>query len=186
MQTTQVKQKELSANDLDQKLMSFISKYVAAVEHPSSFYVLAEDALTNEDLQQDEYCIIVTLPRHKASDFRATKADYGACVITSPNDSRMSSLLLRDESIALPYHAFDGWKYSADDRLLVIYQFSDATALEEIPFTESLALDLWACSMTAQSKNHPTYAELQEMSSGASGKGLLYVLDNKKIFERDA
>lgn len=186
MQTMQVNQKKLSDAELDQALIKFINDYAEELEHPSSFYVLAEDILTKEDLLQGEYCVVVTLPKHKASDLPATDANYGACVITSLDDRRMSSLMLRDASLALPEHAFDAWRYEAGGRLLVIYKFSDATILEEISVSESLVLDLWACSMTAQSKNHPTYAELNEASDGSSEDTLVYVLDNRKIYERKA
>ncbi|MFB9124381.1 hypothetical protein E2553_35170 [Paraburkholderia dipogonis] len=87
--------------------MDFINDYAKELEYPSSFYVLAEDVLTKQDLLQDEYCVVVRLPRLKASDLPATDANYGACVITSPDVRRMSSLMLRNTSFELPNHAFE-------------------------------------------------------------------------------
>ncbi|MGF6759135.1 hypothetical protein [Paraburkholderia sp. GAS42] len=184
MQITQIKQKKLSPDDLDQELMALINEYVATVEHPSSFYVLAKDALMNQELLPGEYCVIVALPGHKASDFPATAASNSAIVITTRN-GRMAALELRDKTIALPDHAFRAWQFEIGTRILVIYQFTDVTILEDVPFTESLATDLWACSMSAQSKSHPTYADLYGTSADLSEIGPVLVLDNRDIYTQE-
>jgi hypothetical protein len=187
MQTVQdiVKQQKLSATDLNQELMDFINEYVDDVQHPSSFYVPARELLTNGEVLPDEYCVLVALPNRAASEFPATAASYGAMVITTPEDKHFAALLLRDQAIALPDHAFAAWGGPRARHLLVIYQFADAVILEEVPMTESLVEDLSICAVTAQSGNRATYAELQGDSADTSRDSPLEVLDNRHIYRMD-
>ena len=182
----QVSQKELSDTELDQALMEFINEYVSNVKHPCSFDVLAEHALVAEELLQDERCVIVAVPGRKAAEFPATDARYGAVVMTRPDDLRQANLMLRDEHIALPFHPFYAMPRLKLGRLLVIYQFVDATILEIVPVTPELYEDLCICDVTAQSRNHPTYAELMEKRTGAPEDRIVHVLDNRTISRRES
>jgi hypothetical protein len=186
MQTMRVNQKELSDAELDQGLMASINDYVSEVNHPCSFNALAEDALLAEELLPDERCVIVVVPARKAAEFPATDARYGAVVMTRPDDLRQANLMLRDENIALPFHPFYAMPHLKLGRLLVIYQFTDATILEIIPVTPELYEDLCICDVTAQSRNHPTYAELVAERTGAPDDRIVHVLDNRTIVRRES
>lgn len=184
MQTTQVNQKQLSDAELDQTLMECINEYVSDVKHPCSFDVLAEDILLEEELLRDERCVVVAMPQRMASEFPATDANYGAVVMTRPDDLRQANLMLRGEKIALPLHPYYAMPHLKLGRLLVVYQFADVKILETIPMTPELYDDLCICDLTAQSKNHPTFAELEAMRTGDSADRLVHVLDNRTVTRR--
>ncbi|MFL9910322.1 hypothetical protein [Paraburkholderia sp. RL17-337-BIB-A] len=187
MQTAQniVKQEKLSAGDLNDELLDSIHAYLEEVVDPCSFYVPARELLTNREVLPDEQCVLVALPNRAASGFPATAASYGAMVITTPGDEHLAALLLRDEAIALPHHAFEAWGGPRARRLLVVYQFADAVILEEVPMTESLVEDLSICAVTAQSGSRPTYAELLDNADDTSSDSPLQVLDNRHIHRKD-
>jgi hypothetical protein len=180
----QVNQKKLTDAELDQTLMAFINEYVSEVNHPCSFNVLAKDALLTEELLPDERCVIVVVPGKKAVEFPATDARYGAVVMTRPDDLRQANLMLRDGNIALPLHPLYARPHLKLGRLLVIYRFADTNILETIPVTPELYDDLCICDLTAQSKNHPTFAELTAMRTGNSEDRTVHVIDNRTINRR--
>jgi hypothetical protein len=186
MQTMQVNQKKLADVELNQTLMQSINEYVSVVNQPCSFNALAEDVLLKEELRQDERCVIVAIPERKASEFPATDARYGAVVMTRPDDLRQANLMLRDGNIALPFHPFYAMPHLKLGRLLVVYKFDDAKILEIIPVTPELYDDLCICDLTAQSKNHPTFAELEAMRTGNSEDRTVHVIDNRTVTRRES
>jgi hypothetical protein len=181
MKPMRVNQKELSDADLNQRPMGLINEYVSEVNHPCSFNALAEDVLLAEDLLQNERCVIVAVPGRKAAEFPASDTRYGAVVMTRPDDLRQANLALRDGKISLPFHPFYARPHLELGRLLVIYQFDDSKILEIVPVTPELYEDLCVCDLTAQSKNHPTFAELESRCTSESEDQGVHVLDNRSV-----
>jgi hypothetical protein len=182
IQEPTITQKQLLLTDLDTQLMRFIQDYLDNIEHAASFFVDPRELLINEDVLPGDCCVLIALHRTPVCEFPEPTTAPSGMVITTPDDQRFATLLLRGDKIALPDHAFAVWNAPEPTRLLVVYLFSDAILLETISLDDELIQHLSVCGIVAQSGNHPSYAELQAESDDTSWETTpLRVLDNRRV-----
>ncbi|WP_250473080.1 hypothetical protein [Caballeronia sp. GAFFF1] len=145
----------LNADDIDALQLADIRSHAARRGVPTAYVAPLAMLLPRPAGDDDERCVVIALPHTDANDVDVSDKCAATIVVGTPEGGRAACLLLAANRVALAERAVVDARPLAHKRFIVLWAFTNATALQVHAYHDELEEALWLASMAAQSHERP-------------------------------